>query len=303
MIDFTPITIEKKDCYQTYLQDGRERGCGYSFANLYAWGRQSAAIVADHLVIFSQFNRRSVYPFPAGRGDKKTVLDAVIADAKERGIACRLVGLCEQDRQELEQWYPGRFRIHHDRDAHDYVYDIDDLADLKGRKYHQKRNHLHRFEAAYPDCVVEPITKANIPRVQGMIEQWYADRTAENPQSDFHMEQAALAKTMRHFEQLDMIGLLLRNGERVLAITMGSKLSEDTVDVQFEKARWDVDGAYAAINCYFARYVRDAHPQIRFLNREEDLGIEGLRKAKLSYNPHHMVEKQWACLLEDCYEY
>lgn len=303
MIDFTPITIDKKEQFEFYLQDGRERGCGYSFANLYAWGRQSAAIVADHLVVFSQFNRRSVYPFPAGCSDKKAVLDAIMADAKERGIACRLVGLCEQDRQELEQLYPGRFRIHHDRDAHDYVYDIDDLADLKGRKYHQKRNHLHRFEAACPDCVAEPITKENMALVEGMITQWYADRTAENPQSDFHMEKAALTKTMRHFEELGMLGLMLRDGDRVLAITMGSKLSYDTVDVQFEKARWDVDGAYAAINCYFARYVRETQPQIRFLNREEDMGIEGLRKAKLSYNPHHMVEKQWACLLEDCYEY
>ena len=303
MIDFTPITIDKKERFESYLQDGRERGCGYSFANLYAWVRQSAAIVANHLVVFSQFNRRSVYPFPAGCGDKKAVLDAIMTDAKERGIACRLIGLCEQDRQELEQLYPGRFRIHHDRDAHDYVYDIDDLADLKGRKYHQKRNHLHRFEAACPDCVAEPITKENMALVEGMITQWYADRTAENPQSDFHMEKAALAKTMRHFEELGMLGLMLRDGDRVLAITMGSKLSDDTVDVQFEKARWDVDGAYAAINCYFARYSREAQPQIRFLNREEDMGIEGLRKAKLSYNPHHMVEKQWACLLEDCYEY
>jgi hypothetical protein len=89
----------------------------------------------------------------------------------------------------------------------------------------------------------------------------------------------------------------------VLAVTLGSMLSENTLDVQFEKARWDVDGAYAAVNCEFAKYIREKMPQIEFLNREEDMGLEGLRKAKLSYNPHHMVEKQWACLLEDCYEY
>lgn len=303
MIDFTPITIDKKDIFESYLQDGRERGCGYSFANLYAWGRQRAAIVADHLVVFAQFNRRSVYTYPAGQGDKKAVLDAIIADAKERGIACRLVGLCQADWQELEQLYPQRFRIHHDRDAHDYVYDVNDLADLKGRKYHQKRNHLHRFEAACPNYTVQPITKENMGLVEDMITQWYADRAAENPQSDFHMEKAAMAKTMRHYDELGMMGLMLLDGDRVLAITMGSPLSEDTVDVQFEKARWDVEGAYAAINCYFARFIRQTHPHIHFLNREEDMGLEGLRKAKLSYNPHHMVEKQWACLLEDCYEY
>ncbi len=303
MIAFSPITPKNKKDYQVYLMDGRERGCGYSFANLYLWGRQSAAVVAGHLVVFSQFNRRSVYPFPAGQGEKRAVLDAVIADAKERGIACRLVGLCQQDRQELEELYPGRFRFHCDRDAYDYVYDIDDLADLKGRKYHQKRNHYHRFAAACPDFTVEPLGAHNLDKARGMIEQWYADRLAENPESDFHMERVALDKALRHFDELEMEGLLLTDGARVVAVTLGSILSPDTLDVQFEKARWDVDGAYAAINCEFAKYIRAKHPQIRFLNREEDLGLEGLRKAKLSYNPHHMVEKQWACLLEDCYEY
>jgi len=75
------------------------------------------------------------------------------------------------------------------------------------------------------------------------------------------------------------------------------------MDVHFEKARPDVDGAYAVINCEFARYIRQKHPYIRFLNREEDMGLEGLRKAKESYYPHHMTEKCWACLLEDGYDY
>ena len=96
---------------------------------------------------------------------------------------------------------------------------------------------------------------------------------------------------------------MLLDGDRVLAFTMGSRLSADTVDVHFEKARADVNGAYTAINCEFARYIRAKHPDIRFLNREEDMGLEGLRKAKQSYRPHHMVEKCWACLLEDGYDY
>ena len=84
---------------------------------------------------------------------------------------------------------------------------------------------------------------------------------------------------------------------------MGSRLNADTFDIHFEKALDSVDGAYVAINNSFARFLRDKHPQLQFLNREDDMGLEGLRKAKLSYCPHHMVEKSWACLLEDCYEY
>ena len=85
----------------------------------------------------------------------------------------------------------------------------------------------------------------------------------------------------------------------MLAVTMGSKLAEDTFDIHFEKAREDVDGAYTAINYEFARYLRLKYPQIRYLDREDDLGLEGLRKAKLSYNPTVLLEKSWAYLRED----
>jgi len=84
---------------------------------------------------------------------------------------------------------------------------------------------------------------------------------------------------------------------------MATRLSEDTFDVHFEKAREDIEGAYNAINCEFARYLRQKHPEVRFLNRDDDLGLEGLRKAKLSYNPHHLLEKHWAYVLEEIYDF
>ena len=98
-----------------------------------------------------------------------------------------------------------------------------------------------------------------------------------------------------------MEGILLLDGKEVLAVTMGSRLGAEIFDIHFEKAREDVDGAYNAVNCEFARFLRLKYPEIRYLDREEDMGLEGLRKAKLSYNPHHMVEKHWAFLPEDLY--
>ena len=303
MIEFKPVTPDKKELYEKYLLDGHERGCEYSFANLYMWGRQSATVLYEHIVLFSQYNRRSVYPFPVGKGDKKAVLDAVIADSKERGIPCRFTGLGEWEKQIIEQLYPGMFRFHCDRDFFDYVYDIDDLADLKGRKYHSKRNHFNRFCEKHPGYSVEPIDEGNMPRVRDMLEKWYNDRLAENLDSDFQMEQIALSKAFKNYQELGMDGLILLDGDDVLAFTLGSHMSNNTIDVHFEKARRDVDGGYAAINCEFARYIRSKYPDVRFLNREDDMGLEGLRKAKESYYPHHMVEKCWACRLEEGYEY
>lgn len=303
MIDFQPVTVNDKQEYDRFLLDGVERGCEYSFANLYLWGRQRGAVVHDHLVLFSQFNRRSVYPYPVGAGDKKEVVDAIIDDAKQRGIPCRITGVNQKDMELLESLYPGQFRFHCDRDFYDYVYSIDDLADLKGRKYQRKRNHFNRFRVDFPYYTTEPLCPQNLEAVRQMVEQWYENRLQEDPQGDYYMERVALKKALDHYEALGMEGLVLLDGSQILAVTMGSRISPDTMDVHFEKARPGAEGAYAVINCEFARYIREKHPEIRYLNREDDMGLEGLRKAKLSYCPDHLVEKCWACLLEDGYDY
>ena len=303
MLNFTPIKLDQKDAYTPYLRCGSHRGCAYSFVNLYLWGRQQAAIVENQLVVFSQFDRKSVYTFPSGCCDATAALEAIIHDAKERGIPCRLVGLSQDDCAALERLYPGKLKYHYDRDAFDYVYDINDLADLPGRKFQKKRNHLNRFRQQNPDHRLEPITEENLPEVEALVEKWYALREEADPHSDFLLERAALKKALRQLEALELEGLLLRTSEGVVAMTLGSQLSDDTFDIHFEKALDIADGAYPAINNGFARYLREKYPNIHFLNREDDLGIEGLRKAKLSYNPHHLVEKSWAHLLEDGYDY
>ena len=303
MIDFKSLDPANKEAYDRYLLNAGERGCEYSFVNLYLWGRQKAAFLNDHLVFFSQFNRRSVYLFPIGYGDKKPVLNAVMEDAKARGIPCRFTGMTQDDCALLESLYPGKLRYHFDRDCFDYVYAIDDLADLKGRKFQRKRNHLNRFRDANPDHVLEPITEENIAQVQQLVETWYQLRLQENPHGDYHMERAALTKALQQRQTLGLEGLVLRSGGQLLAMTMGSQLNATTFDIHFEKALDIADGAYAAINNGFARYLREKYPQLQWLNREDDMGLEGLRKAKLSYNPDHMIEKSWACLLEDGYDY
>lgn len=303
MIEFHSLDPSEKDRYNDILQNSGKRGCEYGFTNLYMWGRQKIAYLADHVVYFSQFNRKSVYLFPMGAGDQKPVLDAVIQDAKDRGIPCRFTGLSQEDCALLEQLYPGQFRYHTDRDSFDYVYDINDLADLKGRRFQKKRNHLNRFRAERPSCKLLPITEETLPRVQAMAQQWYDLRLLENPHGDYQMEQAALNKALRHYEQLGLEGLYLEEDGLILAFAIGSKLKSDTFDIHFEKALNPNDGTYAAINQGFAAYLREKYPEVAFLDREEDMGLEGLRKAKLSYCPDHMVEKSWACLLEDGYDY
>ena len=303
MIPFKHLDPADKAKYDRFLQNSGQRGCEYNFSNLYLWGRQRAAFHEGNLVFFSQFNRKSVYPFPLQGSDLKPSLDAIIHDAKTRDIPCRLTSLSKEDCDLLEQYYPGQFRFHTDRDAFDYIYAIDDLADLKGRTYQRKRNHINRFRQNYPAYTVEPLTDENTVEAVLLLQKWYADRELADPLADFQMEQAAIFKALRNRRELGIEGLLLKHNGRTLALTMGSAMSEDTFDVQFEKALDEADGAYPTINQEFAKYLRAKYPKLQWLDREDDLGMEGLRKAKLSYYPHHMIEKHWACLLEDGYDY
>ena len=298
MIDFQRLDLDKKAQYDAYLQNCGQRGCEYSFVNLFLWGRQKAAFLDGRLAILSQFDRRSVYPFPVGEGELKPALDAIIQDAQERGVPCYLSSLSEEDCKTVDSLYPGRFTFHADRDTSDYVYNIHDLADLKGRKFQKKRNHLHRFEEAHPNAQYLPLDEKTRVAAFQMLGQWYRDRAKIDTGHDFHLEQLAIQRAFAFMKDLDMEGLVLVDEGNVLAFAMGSRLNGTTFDIHFEKALEDVDGAYPAINRGFARYLRDKYPELKYLDREDDLGLEGLRKAKLSYNPAFLVEKYWARLWE-----
>ena len=302
MISFRPIHLKDKQQYEAYLFQEGKRGCEYTFANLCLWGKQQIAYLSNQIVFFSQFDKLKIYAFPFGEGDKKDAIDAMIEDAKDRKIPFRISGLNQDSIAYMEQMYPGMFRYQCPRDSFDYVYDIDDLADLKGKKYQKKRNHYNRFRKENPDYTAELLNEQNLPKVIEMLNIWYEEKLVENPDSDFDMEKSALLKALKNYKELEMVGLVLLKEERVIAMTLGSQMTSDTFDVHFEKACSDINGAYAAINSEYAQFIRMQYPHIKFLNREEDMGLEGLRKAKESYYPHHLVEKCWGIMREDSHD-
>ena len=299
MLEFKRMDPAFREEYNALLAASGRQGCEYTFVNLSLWGRQRMARFQDWVVLFSQYGRCSVYPFPVGVGDPREVLDAIFEDARQRGIPCRLTGLSQKDCQTLESYCPGKFRFHADRDNFDYVYRIEDLALLKGKRYQSKRNFCNRFWNANPNCCLVPITTQILPQVQAMLDRWYHDRLLLDPYQDFLLEQLALNRAFAKWEQLGMDGLALTDGDQVIAFAMGSPLGKETFDIHFEKALDIADGAYPVINQGFSRYLMEKYPHLQWLNREDDLGIPGLRKAKLSYHPEYMVEKHWARLWED----
>lgn len=299
MLQFQRLRPEDRERFASYFRGTPEKGCEYSFANLCMWGRQRVCFGAHYLAFFSQFDRMSIYPFPVGRGDVKPVLEAIIHDARMRGIPCRLTGMTKQECDSVESLYPGQFRFHTDRDGYDYVYAIESLAALKGKHWQSKRNFVNRFRTAHPDCRAVPLTPDKLHLAEALAGKWYAMHLEEDPLRDYHLEQVALKRCFAGWEDLGLEGLLLLEGETPLAMAIGSRLNDTTFDIHFEKALDTTDGSYAAINQAFAARLWEDHPELLYLNREEDMGLEGLRKAKLSYRPDHMVEKYWARLWED----
>ena len=302
MIDFHAPALADKGWVDELLARGNYRGCDYNFTNLYVWQRAyrfELARVGNFLVTHLQGRAGHSYMYPAGSGDIAGAVRALEADAAERGEPLRLVCLTPPQMAELEEFFPGRFAYTADRDGYDYLYDVNRLADLPGKRLHAKRNHIHRFVENNPSWTYEALTPASLPECLEMDREWYRRslrREGEAEERDLGDEGIALRTAMEHYEALGLEGGVLRVYGEVVAFTIGDRLSSDTYDVHFEKAYGELQGAYAMINREFARWVRERHPEVKYLNREDDMGVEGLRKAKESYYPDFLVEKHTAIL-------
>ncbi|MBQ1264724.1 MAG: DUF2156 domain-containing protein, partial [Oscillospiraceae bacterium] len=249
------------------------------------------AQIGGFIVQAAEHKGKLVCCMPIGDGDIKPVIEELAQEAKRRGLCLRLRGITDEFRAALDAALPEKFSYTPYRDSYDYLYDIDVLTTLAGKKLQAKRNHCNRFISEHPDWHTEPVTKENIAQCRALAEVWYEN----HPQADaLAAERRALALALEHFEALAMDGLLLHDGERVVAFSLGARVSKTYYDVNFEKAFAEVTGAYALINREFARMVAEKYPSVRWLNREDDMGVEGLRKAKESYHPTVLLEKSLA---------
>lgn len=296
MIEFKTPQLSDRVWIAPLMAAEENRGSQYNFANLYLWSRafkQKVARLDDRLLVeLRGYGDELCYAYPSGRGPLAPAVDALAREAAERRMPLLLTGVTAEQRARLEEEFPGRFTFEEDRDSWDYVYDIDRLADLGGKKLHAKRNHIHRFDDRFPDWMFEPVTRENVTECLALEEEWAAIRHNDEEGADtLHEETVAVIEALYQMETLEMEGGLIRAEGRPVAFSLASRTTADCFDVHFEKAFGDIQGAYTVINREMARMLRANHPEVRWLNREDDLGLEGLRKAKLSYYPDLLLEK------------
>ena len=180
------------------------------------------------------------------------------------------------------------------RNSFDYVYSREKLATLKGKKYHAKRNHISYFEKNN-NWSFEPLTRENIADCVAMNEKWY-ELNVEKDRVGIEHEREVLRMNFDHFDEIGCVGGVLRVDGEVVAFTFGERLNDNTFVTHFEKAFSDIRGAYPMINRLFAQEMLSDY---EFVNREDDVGSEGLRSAKLSYHPDILLEKFVAVKIQD----
>lgn len=296
MFEFREIQLSDKNWINECLKKSDFRGCEYSFANNMAWRRLNDTLICRHNEFYiscsSDRKGKPVFTFPTGvKCDEegiekyKLLFEELREYAKSKNSPLVISSVNEQNLKWMTEYYKDNISVTADRDYFDYIYNVSDLAELKGKKYHGKRNHIKRFkENNWSFEVLEP---KSFDECIAFAADFYNENKGYDDYSAV-IEQYAINMFFSNFEYLNLKGGILRKDGGIVGFTIGEKLNSDTFVVHIEKARSDVQGAYPTLcNEFIKAYAQNC----RYVNREEDLGIEGLRKSKLSYHPEFLLEK------------
>ncbi len=300
MLEFKPITIADRELIESYTLQSTIRNCDLSFANMYCWQptfQSSWAIVDGFLIIrfLIDGGQKLGYMQPMGRDGSLSfshIIPEMAKDAHAHGNRLRIIGLTKENCESLNELYGGEFAFYTDPNFEDYIYRRDSLAALSGKKLQPKRNHINQFLKRYENYRYCELTPALFGECRVLDCKW---RTAHGDIcDDMTPEREAMLRAFDNFEELGFRGGALYVDDRMVAFTYGSAINTDTFCTHIEKGDTNIVGCYTMINKLFAESLPDNYI---YVNREEDLGIEGLKRAKLSYYPEQKLEKYTAIYL------
>ena len=292
MLEWSIPEAEDEDWINSCIAVSGTMASDASFANIYLLHNKYSTKISrykDFIIRkYSGKGARCGYTFPLGKGDVAKALAEIEKDAKECGERLQFAFVTEEQKEVLENAMPARFCYSSDAGDSDYIYLRSELASLSGKAFHKKKNHFSKFVRTYPDYKYYEIGACNIYDAQKVADAWYYEHLQDEDASQL-AEYKAIKEALENFEELGLIGGIIYVNDSPCAMTIASKINENTVDVHFEKAvgEYALNGGYAAINKLFSEKLDG----VTWLNREEDIGIEGLRKAKLSYRPKIMLKK------------
>lgn len=301
-LSFHPLSLQDRDLILKYTWNADLQNCDLAFVNLIAWQFLYQTEVAEwngFLLFRFYADGHLAYQMPLGQGNWGEVVELLHHDACEKGHPLLILGVTEERKHYLQDICPSKFMVNDNREYADYIYTREALATLAGKKLQPKRNHVNKFRRLYPQYEYRPLTPELIPLCLKLDEEWAAQKTDPSEQRAVAAETRAIRRALGHFEELGIIGGTIFVDGKLVAFTYGGAINEQTFDVCVEKGDTAYDGIYAIINHEFVKHLPE---NFQFINREEDLGIAGLRKAKLSYIPARVLMKysMWsACSLQE----
>jgi uncharacterized protein len=285
---FRPLELQDKEIFNRYLIEDPPEISELTFTNLFMWQSIYHPVWTelDNLLLII-LNPEGATPFglqPVGSGNKAEASGILLDYLGEQTTDPKICRAGERLVSEVVD--KNLFSCIPDRANSDYIYSIFDLIQLSGRKYHRKKNHLNHFIKSF-QYEYRELDLELVECFMDMQEEWCKMREClEIP--DLLSEDYAVHRALTHFEELDYRGGAIKIDGRIEAFSLGEVLNENTAVIHIEKANPDIPGLYTAINQMFCS---NAWAEMKFINREQDLGVEGLRKAKESYLPHHMINK------------
>ena len=299
MVQFHRVTIADKPFVDGFVRSEDSRSADFNFGNIYLWDPayfQELSAVDGRLLTRLKYEDLPFFAFPIGSGDVKPAVEAMEEYAASAGIQLHLRGVTDEHRELLEAAYPGRFEFEEDRDCFDYIYLAEKLASFSGKKLHGKRNFCNRFEKEH-SWEFRRLTRELFPTCMEMLGFW--QREFDEPPDGLEEEHGAIIRALMRWEALGLEGGVLFADGMCVGFTVGEKISSDTFDVHFEKAYASVPGAYPMVCREFSKQILADHPEIVYLNREDDMGHENLRSAKLEYRPEFLLRKYTARVKRD----
>lgn len=303
MIQFHPIQLSDKPHIDSLLSRAVAPICDYTFANIYAWQpayHTTWAEVEGALVVRFVLDDEQMGYMIVGAEDYGRVLTALHHEAERQNQPLRLVGMSGDDAAQFVRWaeeHGGaeQYAMCDNPDYRDYIYSVDELSTLVGRKYQPKRNHINKFESKYT-YEFAPLSAQYFQECLCLECRWQLRKAVmDNPdmarehECKDTAEKTAIRRALDAYEQLGLYGGVLLVDGHVAAFTYGSALSEDTFCTHIEKADATLDGIFPMINRLFARALQERG--FSYVNREEDMGLAGLRRSKHSFYPVRLQEK------------
>lgn len=287
-INFQEIKLSDKNLIDKYLKQEKFMISDISFGNLFIWSisrKIAFCIINDCLIIETTYTGQLPFCFfPIGKGNKKAALKTLHNHYKNMDKPFILHSVEKCNIEMLKEVFGNDIEPMLNRDRSDYIYNTNELIELSGRKYHKKKNHLNRFFEEYSGFTFEIIQDNNLSE---LIQTWKKWDKAEYDVG-LQNESKGIINVFKNYNDLGLLGGLLRYDGNIIAFSFGEIISEQICIIHIEKADTQYRGAYQAIN---QQLLKHCFENITYVNREEDLGIEGLRKAKMSYNPEMILEK------------